>query len=457
MLLAVFQAGLLSAALHLPLGGTHANPNVTTYQGTFADGATYIIQVPQGWNGTLVLYSHGYVFPGSTNYATDVGDPTTGEYLLLQGYALGGSSYASTGWAIAQALPDQIAVLDTFANLVGKPKRTIAWGHSMGGIITAGLVQQYPTRFDGALPMCGVVAGGVGFWNSYLDSAFAFNTLLASSALQVVNISDPLGNYDNAEAALGRAQNSAEGRARIALAAALADTPGWLVPGSPPPRRDDYATQEANQFVLLQQDGFLFDFYLRAELEGRAGGNPSWNAGIDYRKQLAASVDRGEVKALYAQANLNLDGDLQALNTAASIQANPNSLTYLSQNIIFDGKIPVPVLTLHTEGDGVVMNQNENAYETVVQQAHDPALLREVFVHRAGHCAFTPGETVAAFKALIERLDAGRWEKLTPTNLNNAALALGIGFNSYPPSYAAFAPAAFLRPYDGTPPRLQGS
>src|SRR2546428_248532 len=27
------------------------------------DGANYIISVPSNWNGTLVLYSHGYVFP----------------------------------------------------------------------------------------------------------------------------------------------------------------------------------------------------------------------------------------------------------------------------------------------------------------------------------------------------------------------------------------------------------
>ena len=38
---------------------------VKTYTGTFPDGATYLIQVPSNWNGTLVLYSHGYVVPGS--------------------------------------------------------------------------------------------------------------------------------------------------------------------------------------------------------------------------------------------------------------------------------------------------------------------------------------------------------------------------------------------------------
>src|SRR5215470_953137 len=53
-------------------------------------GAAYKIEVPANWNGTLVLYSHGYVTPGSPNPATDVGDPVTGGWLLANGYALAG-------------------------------------------------------------------------------------------------------------------------------------------------------------------------------------------------------------------------------------------------------------------------------------------------------------------------------------------------------------------------------
>jgi hypothetical protein len=144
--------------------------SVTTVNGTLADGATYLLECPAGaWNGTLYLYSHGYVPPDSTsNPAQDVGDPVTRAWMLGHGYALAGSSYASTGWAIAQALPDQINTLNAFGNLYGRPRTTVAWGHSLGGIITAGLLQDYPKRFDAALPMCGVLAGGVATWNTAL-------------------------------------------------------------------------------------------------------------------------------------------------------------------------------------------------------------------------------------------------------------------------------------------------
>jgi hypothetical protein len=36
-----------------------------TDTGTLPDGATWQIRVPAAWNGTLLLYSHGYRAPGS--------------------------------------------------------------------------------------------------------------------------------------------------------------------------------------------------------------------------------------------------------------------------------------------------------------------------------------------------------------------------------------------------------
>src|SRR5580704_3802120 len=198
--------GLGTAALGAGPANAFAS-GTRTIDGTLRDGATYLIQVPANWNGTLVLYSHGYVTPGSPNPAMDVGDPLTGAWLLDNGYALAGSSYATTGWAVQQAIPDQLSTLNTFDRRVGSPVRTIAWGDSLGGMITAGLLQVAPSRFAAALPMCGVVAGGVGTWNVALDSALAIQQLLGpASGLQIVNISDPTTNLGIAEEVLAAAQ-----------------------------------------------------------------------------------------------------------------------------------------------------------------------------------------------------------------------------------------------------------
>jgi hypothetical protein len=72
-------------------------PGVLRLTGTLADTATYCVEVPANWNGTLFLYSHGYVEPGAANPAMDVGDPITRFFMLSSGYALAGSSYATTG------------------------------------------------------------------------------------------------------------------------------------------------------------------------------------------------------------------------------------------------------------------------------------------------------------------------------------------------------------------------
>ena len=415
------------------------------------DGANYTISVPSNWNGTLVLYSHGYVFPNQSllNPAPDAGDALTRAALLQQGYALAGSSYSQNGWALQQAFHDQIALLDFFDATCGHPTRTIAWGHSLGGIITAGLVQLNPGRFAGALPMCGVLAGSVGTWNQALDSAFAFNVLLAGNALPIVNLKDPTGAFSLAESKLETAQPTAQGKARIALSAALADVPGWFTTGSPEPASKDFTAQEQNQFLWEDKIDFLFAFFARAELEARAGGNPSWNTGVNYRKQLELSSDSSEVVALYKQAGLDLNKDLNTLNTAPRIAADPGAVEYLNRYISFNGELNIPVLTMHTTGDGLVVNQDEQAYASVVRSEGDAKLLRETFVHRAGHCAFTPAETLAAFQTLIHRLDTGKWENSTnPDLLNQEAAALGPTLNLAPPAFFTFEPTRFLRPFD---------
>ena len=436
----------LVAAIAAPVTASAA---LTTLTGVLPDGASYLIEVPAPWNGTLLLYSHGYVVPGSANPAHDVGDPGTRSYLLANGFALAGSSYAHTGWALQEAIPDQLATLDIFDSQVGTPARTIAWGHSLGGIITAGLLQTAPSRFDAALPMCGVLAGGVGTWNQALDSQFAIQQLLGvGTPLQIVNITNPSANLGLAESLIGAAQATPQGRARLALASALGDLPGWFDQASPEPAATDFTTQEFNQFLWIKFVDAPFLFALRAELEARAGGNPSWNTGVNYVKQLDNSIDLAEVQGLYAAAGLDLNADLAALNAAPRISANPSSVDYLTQHIVFNGNLGgKPVLSMHTTGDGLVVATDEQAYRAEVNSNGNGPLLRDVFVHRAGHCTFTPAETVAALQALISRLDTGRWAGVTdPDVLNASAAALGP-LNVAPPSFISFEPAPFLRPF----------
>jgi hypothetical protein len=178
---------------------------------------------------------------------------------------------------------------------------------------------------------------------------------------------------------------------------------------------------------------------------------------------LERSIGRDQVRALYEAAGLDLDADLKTLNEAPRYSADHEAVHYLERNIIFDGEIHIPVLTLHTKGDGLVVVQNESAYKKVVDEAGNGEFLRRTFVDRAGHCAFTPAETIAAVQTLVNRLDTGRWHDVDATDLNNAAAAQGPLFNVFiildakgnivalpptPPAYFQFDPSRYLRPFD---------
>jgi hypothetical protein len=243
----------------------------------------------------------------------------------------------------------------------------------------------------------------------------------------------------------------------------MVDTPGWFDPTSPEPARQDFAAQEQNQLQWAQRVTVPFAFALRAELEARARGNPSWNTDVNYREQLARSIDRDEVQALYREAGLDLEQDLNALNGAPRVSADPGAVDYLARNIVFDGRLAVPALTMHTTGDGFVPVEHEQAYAATVRAAGNEPLLRQVFVQRAGHCTFTPAETIAAFRALVARLDTGAWDGATNAQaLNAAAAGLGadfnvlfVGANRVPaaPAFVEYQPPAFLRPFDARSPR----
>jgi hypothetical protein len=195
---------------------------------------------------------------------------------------------------------------------------------------------------------------------------------------------------------------------------------------------------------------FAFDF--RANLEQVSGGNPSWNTGVNYAAQLARSADLSEVRSLYRAAGLSLTSDLRTLMSAPRVGASQAAVRYLARNISFNGRISIPVLSMHTTGDGLVVPENEQAYRQVVDQAGNGGLLRQVFVQRAGHCAFTPAETITAARVLLNRLHSRSWQVPSPDAMNADATALGPQYSIYgtavaAPAFTDYRSPVYLRPY----------
>ncbi len=434
LLLALLAAASLVSTAHSD------SPVVSHIEGVAAAGAAWAIDKPEAWNGTLLIWSHGYA---SRLGAPQDAPPDVKAWALEQGYALGASSYSRPGWALEQAVPDQIGVLQVFQDRFGKPRRTIAWGDSMGGLVTLALAEQHPDRFSGALAGCGSIGGSVGMMNMALDGAFAFKTLLApTSDIALVRVVDDRQNAVRVQAVLDQAQTTPAGRARLALAAALAQEAGWTDPRSAEPAAGDFEGREAQAAKSFNMGVFL----PRADQEARAGGVFSWNTGVDYAVQLERSGEERMVRALYANAGLDLQSDLDVLAKAPRIAADPKAVAYMAAHYSPSGNLRIPLLTMHTIGDGLTSVANESAYAGYAQRAGRSAMLAQIFVNGAGHCAFTAPEREAALKTLELRLDSSTWSVSTDQLRARAGVA-----DPAQVRFIAFSPPPFLRPHPTTP------
>ncbi|MGY1706678.1 hypothetical protein ACI79C_19090 [Geodermatophilus sp. SYSU D00697] len=414
------------------------------HTGALAGGGDWLAHVPQEWNGTVVLFAHGF----GRMTAQDAPDEETRQALLERGYALVGSSYSGPSlWALESAVDDQFAALAAFEERLGvEPERTIAFGRSMGGLVSARQAEDPRGEIDGVLTTCGIVAGALNLNNYQLDGVYALSSLLAPGQ------DIPLVRYESAEqaaqaaddliAAVTAAQGTPEGRARIALAAAYLNMATWTT-GEAPADPGDPAAEEAQQFEALVAGGGLERYVTgRQQIELVAGGNSAYNAGVDYRELLDSSPRAGQVRELYQDAGLDLDADLDALTRGADIEADPDAVADLTRSSMVTGELEVPQLAIHTVADELVPVEHEDWYAEQVHRAGDTRLLRQAYVEGPGHCEFRPAEHVAALQALEERLDTGRWRDVaTPPSLNAAADALGLGT---PARFAEFDPSRLV-------------
>jgi hypothetical protein len=443
------SACLLASAAALALTAAAPAPDAAAltsghFAGTLADGTTWIADVPANWNGTLLLYSHGF----GPLVAADAPDPTTQAALLARGYALAGSSYDPSGseWALDTAVSDQFGTLQAVESgvLHGRPRQVLAFGTSMGGLISALEAQDGAGRIDGALTTCGIVAGGINLNEYQLDGEYALAQLLLPGQqvplVRFASENDALATAATLQAAAVQAQQTAAGRARLALALAFLNVPAWDPSQAAPAPANDPAAQEAAQYDVEFTGSFsTLDFIeaARVSIDQADGGSANWTAGVNYAAVLARSPYAPEVAALYAAAGLSLRADLGDLTHNANITADPGAVRSLQQTSVPTGRLAVPELDLHTIGDQLVAVQQENFYARLARAAGDSSLLRQAFVASYGHCNFSPAELVAGVLALSHRVTTGHWDRVAePGSLNQVASGLDLGpaqFTDYYP------------------------
>lgn len=429
----------LATAVVLTLTGssttTAATPETQRLSGTLPDGATWIADVPENWNGTLIVFSHGF----GVTVAQNAPSEAVRLRLLEEGYALTGSSYdtSETLWALESAERDQLATLEAVTAKIGEPTRTLSIGQSMGGLVNARLARSGAGGIDGALGLCGLVAGANDLENYQLDAEYTIaRLLLPGTPVKLVDFASQAEATATAQqltAAVTAAQETPRGRARIALAAAYLNLPAWA-PGKERPAADDWAGQQAQQYDWFARGILAFVEGGRYHIEKALGGNNSWNKGVDYARVLSASQHAPLVKAMYKEAGLDLRADLTNLTRNATVTASPSAVATAERTSSAGQGLAVPLLDIHTTADDLVPAEQETRFAARVRASGDAPQLRQAYVDRTGHCAFTVAETVAALHALEHRVNTGHWgAAATAGALQTAALQLNLDGAAYVP------------------------
>ena len=356
--LALVAAALLAFAASPRLSTAPASDGgPISRRGTYA-GGRYLIEVPAGWNGGLVLYAHG--FRGTLD------SPLT-SHLADRGYALAASSYRAEGYRVDWFVDDMRALLELFIREVRRPRWAIIHGQSMGGHVAILSLELHPGLYQGALIECGVI-DGVGVADFYLAAR------AAAEYLGGINLFDAPDN----ETLVRRVNQQ------------------WLpLMGMPPAytergrRFDSVLKYLMGGDLPLRLQG-MARYYVRYLIRDAADTQEMLRAAstIHVRYRIDASLGVGE----------------DELNAKVRRIMPPEGARSRSVNPAFaelTGRITVPVLAIHETGDGRVPWSLQQSYRRRTLAAGTAHMLVQRAVRWPGHCAFDGEIREQAFDDLV--------------------------------------------------------
>ncbi|HEX6650722.1 MAG TPA: hypothetical protein VF075_14325 [Pyrinomonadaceae bacterium] len=387
-------------------------------------GAPYRIRVPEIWNGTLLIFAHGYRdkadHPGEIdNRNADVAPNGALEApLLAQGYALAGSAYKDNGWSVGDAIEDTKNLAVFFRDNVGQPQHTIIVAASLGTFVGYKSMEQFNGIYDGALCLCSAGAGATRLWDSGVPLYLAYDVIfgIPPSWGTVGEVRNDIDFDTEVLAKLGPELSNIANFPKFEFIRLVAKNPGRGITPPPPP----------NFFPGWALTDFFFFTEARAELQRRAGGPVVQNLDQNY------TLTNAE-KAYLAGIGLPtpvVDAWLAQMNARRDIQAKPSARNYLRNNTDFNGKIKNPILSVHTIIDPLLVVAHESAYKELNASAGREELLFQTFTTGVGHCNLTGPQVLTAIGSIDLWVRTG----VRPTA---AQFPGGLGFNSafVPPPY----------------------
>jgi pimeloyl-ACP methyl ester carboxylesterase len=319
------------------------------------NGAKFRIDMPESWNGGLVVYCHGYTdTPGSFE---DKASPFI-DVFVSQGYAFIQSGFAAGGWAIQEGVQDSEALRRYFIRKYGAPKETYVTGHSMGGFLTMVLIESFPSMYDAGLPLCGPLGASLWYMDrELLDVGVVFDYYFPNALPSPDRVPPSFKMSKEVEDEITRLLDSKPSQAEIVR---------------------HWTGIHSNKEVA---HSMVFFTYVLMDLEQRGGGNPFDNRNIIYSGT----------------------PDDDALNDGVKrYAANPRAAEYVHAYYTPTGRLTRPMLAIHTTYDPIVPSWVPNTYSRLTEQMGTQNLFVQQYVKHEGHCAINNTEVARGFAQLRE-------------------------------------------------------
>jgi pimeloyl-ACP methyl ester carboxylesterase len=340
----------------------------TTRQWGVLDDAGYRIEIPENWNGELVMWAHGFAGWGCD---LNVDNPPMRKYLVENGFAWAASSYALNGYAVQAGVDDTMNLVNMFAEDIADPKAIYMTGASMGGHITGVAIEQHPQTFRGSMPVCGVMGSGKLF-DFFIDA----NELAIAISGVSAEYPYPATYNPVTVPAIKAALGGPTSPKLQAFAAALMQRSGGTRPGFP--------------IALGAWLDFLFGL---GQPSPGIPAFPATNFGTVYQLDDDPAVSEQEA-ALNASVRRVSRFDFDTPDGKVKI---PRIFGYAS----------VPTLTMHTIGDLFVPFSMQQIYLQRATKTGTTGNLVQRAIRDVGHCSFSEAEFNRGFADLITWVKTG--------------------------------------------------
>lgn len=363
-------------------------PGTQCLRGRDSLGAHYWLAMPPQWNGTLVVHAHGGPELGTPKAQRPADDMTRWSIWTRAGFAYAGSGYRQGGVAVRSAAEDTERVRQLFVAQFGAPKLTVLHGQSWGAGVAvkaaemARKANQEKSPFDAVLLTNGVLGGGVQSYNFRMDLRVVYQALCGNHP-RPDEPAYPLWQGLPLESKLTRKE--LEERVNACT-------------GVRKPAAERSPEQQAKLDTLLR--------VIKVQ-ERSLVGHMNWATW--HFQDIAWARMQGHNVFDNENVQYGLKGQDDALNAkVARYRADPSAVAAFAHDADAEGRIAVPVLTMHATNDPTAFVELESFFrERMVAGGHGANLV-QVFTDDSEHSYLSDAQYVAAISALLDWTKGGR-------------------------------------------------